>query len=256
MKLAIVVALLVLCAVHRDAGAIAACTGGDGWAPLASVELPPHARIVFWRNDPHEPAPTKLVATIDGKAVKTKTTTVAAAPFEVIVVDIDSDRTGKLELAWQARGGALGDKTTYTVKKGVAMPKRVRATTDRYHAKIGHTSVREVFDGLAIHVDAPAVLAHVKLRRDAKATWTELDTPLADLQGMQLRAGSDGAGYAIRLGELGCKGNYSVPLLEQGVDIDVEVTLVDGSRVHVDDLGHIALAKLAKPTGTRPTDSE
>lgn len=232
--------LFALAAATRDAGAVAACTGGAGWSPRETDALPPHAHIVYWRNDPHGRLPDKLVATIDGTAVATKISKLAAAPFELVVVEIDSDRTGTLEVGWQGSREMI-DKARFTVNKDVAMPKRVRATTGRYHAKIAHTSVREVFEGLYIHLDAPAVLARVKIRRDAAAAWTTIDAPVAELAGFQLSAGQDGGGYAIRLGELGCKRNYEVSLLEKGVDIDVEVTLLDGTKLHVEALDHVSI---------------
>jgi hypothetical protein len=251
----IVIAMGIVLGAARDAGAVAACTGGDGWSPRPSDVLPPRARVVYWRNDPHGKAPEHLVATIDGKTVATKVSTLAAAPFELAIVDIDSDRTGTLELEWQGGRGTT-DKATFTVKKGVAVPKKVRATTDRYHAKIGHSTVNEVFDGLAIHLDAPAVLARVQIRRDAGAAWSTIDTPVVDLDGYQLAAGSDGAGFAIRLGDLGCKRNYEVALLENGVDLNVEVTLLNGTKLRVEGLDHVVLAKLKKPTSRNPSDSE
>jgi hypothetical protein len=46
---------------------------------------------------------------------------------------------------------------------------------------------------------------------------------------------------AILVGALDCTQNYSVPLLERGVDLEVSVTLVDGSTRKVALPSHITL---------------
>jgi len=247
MKLAFVA--VVVMAVHvRPAHANSACAGETGWSPQRGDALPPHGHLVYWANRRGAEDPGTLVATIDGKAVAVKQETIDATPYKLTLIEIDSDRTGKLSIKWKDATDRYGREVgpvTYTVKAKVAYAKEATAKTRRYHQKIPHSTVREVFDGLAITVDTPAVLAHVKLRRDAQAPWSEIDSPLTEADGR-----------TIRIGELGCTRNYSPPLLENGVDLDVDLTLADGSHVHVKDLTHVVLPKLAKPTGNNPWDSE
>jgi len=247
MKLALVA--VVVMAVHaRPAHANSACAGEVGWSPQRDDELPPRAHLVYWANRRGADDPKTLVATIDGKVVAVKQKTIDAAPYKLTLIEIDSDRTGKLSLGWKAATDGYGrdvGPVTYTVKAKVSYAKEATATTRRYHHKIPHSTVREVFDGLAITVDTPAIRAHVKLRRDAQAPWSEIDSPLTEADGR-----------TIRIGELGCTRNYSPSLLENGVDLDVDLTLADGSHVHVKDLAHVVLPKLAKPAGSNPWDSE
>ena len=235
MKLVVTVVALVL-TTGRVAHAISACTGAAGWSPTTLAVLPTRAHLVYWSDEPRPPDGKGLVATIDGKPVAIKVTAMAAPPYDLIGVEIDSDRAGTLQIGWK------GAMTTYQVTAKTKLPTQAHWTATRYHHKLGHTTVREVFDGLAIHVDVPAILAHVKLRRDDKAPWVELDVPVAD--------------RTIRIGELGCKTNFTVELLERGVDLDVELRLPDDSHVRVKNLTHVAIPKLAKPTSDMPWDSE
>ncbi len=104
------------------------------------------------------------------------------------------------------------------------------ATTSRYHPVSDAALATDVFDGLAIALDAPAVLAHVKLRRDDKAPWFELDAPVV--------------ANTIRIGKLGCAGsNYSTDLLEHGVDLDVTLIYDDGRTSHLDKLTRVVVPK-------------
>jgi hypothetical protein len=244
MKLVVAVATIVTLAAPRLAHAISACGGSSGWSPGTAETLPPHARVVYWTDRPSRGPLGDIVATIDGRKVPTKTTALTSGRFRITVVEIDSDRTGALAIGWSV----ATDTATFRIAAR-SLPREVHADTARYHRKIPHTSVREVFDGLSLRLDTPAVLAHVKIRRDDKAAWTELDVPVFD------RDFDDGR-PTIRIGELGCHANYTPDLLEAGVDLAVEVTLPDGSSVAVKGIDHVVLPKLAKPTGTRPTDSD
>jgi hypothetical protein len=205
---------------------------------VTGTVLPRHPRVVYWEGG-RTGFPDKLVATIDGTPVPVKLTRTSSKPFHIVAIEIDSDRTGWLRLT-------SPDDTTsiYRIGDDAKVATTTRTTTRRYHKKLRHSTVREVFDGLAIVVDAPAILAHVKVRRDAKGPWVELDIP----------PGGDG-GKLLRLGELGCESNYSVPLLEHGVDVEVTLMLPDGSRAHA-DLGHVVLARRAHPTSDEPWVAE
>ncbi|MEO8553195.1 MAG: hypothetical protein ABI678_24650 [Kofleriaceae bacterium] len=240
MKLAAFALAATLLGHAHVAGAFSACAGDSGWTADGAT-VPPHARIVFWRNQPGSNAPTTPIAKIDGKVVPTKVTTLDSAPNKLTIIEIDSNATGVLAIGWKDqdyRGSA-----TYTVAKP-AYPKVAHATTSRYHSKLSHTTVREVFDGLAIKVDVPAATrAHVKLRRDRKASWLALDAPVEK-------------GGTIRIGELGCASNYQPDLLEKGVDIEVTLVLPDNTSIPVENFTHASIPKLGKPTSNNPSDAE
>jgi hypothetical protein len=237
MKLAALALACTLLGHAHLAGAYSACHGESGWSS-ESTELPPHARIVYWTNR-RGTAPAAPIAKIDGKVVPTKVTTLDSPPNKLVVVEIDSNATGTLTVGF--KDPDLGS-ATYKIGKPT-YPKVAHATTSRYHSKLAHSTVREVFDGLAIKVDAPATRAHVKLRRDSKASWLELDAPVEK-------------GGVIRIGELGCASNYQPGLLENGVDLEVTLFLPDNTSIPVEKLAHVSIPKLAKPTSDKPWDAE
>jgi hypothetical protein len=237
MKLALAAVVLAFAGLH-DARANSACEGESGWASDGS-EVAPHPRLVYWVSNRGYFTPKTLIAKIDGKEVKTKVTSVDSAPNKLTVIEIDSDAKGALTLEWKDSGLPAGH---YTIKP-TTYPKVAHATTSRYHSKLPHSTVQEVFDGLAIKVDVPAMRAHVKLRRDAKANWVELDVPVDQ-------------NHQLRIGELGCASNYEPQLLEKGVDIDVALVLPDGSSIPIEKFTHVFIAKLAKPTSQNPWDAE
>jgi hypothetical protein len=173
----------------------------------------------------------KLVAKIANKVVPTKVTTMAANPYQFVLVELDSNATGHLDLSWDPTAPNFTNGSFEVVAKPT-YAKTATVKTTRYHNEIRHTGGAEVFDGLQITVDVPAVRAHVKLRRDAKATWTELDVPVRD--------------NTIDIGLLGCVRNYEPGLLESGVDIDLALTLPDGSTIGADKLTHAFIEKKAK----------
>ena len=245
MKLVLAVAAVAMLVTPRRADAISACDGGDGWSPGAKT-VPPHAHLAYWTDRPDRRPLGDVVATIDGKPVNTKVTSVGnAAPFRVLLVEIDSDKTGKLDVHWATPGHATA---TFEVKP-TSYGKDVVGETARYHKKIPHSTVREVFDGLSIHLDQPAIVAHIKIRRDDKAPWQDLDVPV-------LASDFTDARPTIHLGEVGCHTSYTVNLLENGVDIDLAVTLPDGKSAKVKGVTRVVLPKLAKPTGSNPSDAD
>jgi hypothetical protein len=232
MKLAFFATALVTLLTHTQlAHAIMGCMGsGSGWAS-GGANVPPHAHLVLWSDRRNVLPSPKLVAKIANTVVPTKVTTMAAPPYGFVLVEIDSNATGHLDLTW--------DPMTADFKNGsfevVAKPtyaKKATVKTSRYHREIGHTGGPEVFDGLEITVDVPAVRAHVKLRRDAKAAWTELDVPVRD--------------NTIDIGLLGCVRNYEPGLLETGVDIDLALTLPDGTTIGADHFTHAFIEKKTK----------
>ena len=237
--LATLVAATINFVPERSAHAIAACGGNAGWS-AGTGDLPPHAHLVYWSD--RDRTPPKLVAKIGGKVVPTKIKTISSAPYTLQLIEIDSAATGKLELGWDAKDAWGYEGATFTVKGKPTYPKTATAKTSRFHAKVPHSTVREVFDGLEVEVSAPAALAHVKLRRDAQAKWTELDVPVTKNK--------------FQIGELGCKRNYEPALLEAGVDIEVSLTLPDGKQVPVENFKRASIPKRAKPTSSNPSDSE
>lgn len=239
MKLAALAVAATLLGHTHFAHAYSACGGQTGWAN-EGAEVSPHPRIVFWLNGRNRAAPSTLIAKIDGKVVATKLSSLDSAPNKLVIIEVDSNATGTLALEWKDQD-YLG-KATYKVAKP-SYPKTAHATTSRFHAKLPHSTVREVFDGLAIKVAVPAMRAHVKLRRDSKASWFELDAPVEK-------------GGTIRIGELGCASSYQPDLLEKGVDLEVTLVLPDNTSIPVEHFTHASIPKLAKPTSDKPWDAE
>ena len=216
------VASLALALHASPAHAIASCSGGRGWATAAGATVPRRAHLVYFTTA-GVPADVKVVATIDGKPVPAKLTQQKSAPFTFLVVDIDSPaRAGKLTVT------LMGTTSIQLVIGDVAMPKTVAATPSHFHSETRHTSGTETYDSLLVSVsDAPAVMAHVKIRRDDKAPWSELDVPVTHYA-------KDKASF--ELGLLGCASNYEPALLLAGVDLEASVTLLDGTTRPLADL--------------------
>lgn len=225
------IGLVVIAHDAAPAHAISACTDNQGAAPATGATLPVHPRIVhftdYWR---HGNTPV-FSATINKKKVPVKVTVL---PFggttRVAMIEIDSDKTGTLEV--RELKYVFG---TYTIKAKLKLPDKIPVAVERFHREIQHSTVEEIFDGIALRLPGgtPAIHARVKLRRDPKAGWTELDIPIATDADKLPR---------IRIGRLGCTNNYTVPLLAAGVDIEVTVTLADGSTRSVEGLpAHVIL---------------
>jgi hypothetical protein len=204
----------------QRAHAIAACYSNHGFAPGPGAVLPPRARVVYFDDSGGD---TAFTATIGGKSVPvTVTALTTGSATRIFVIQIDSDRTGRLVISdGQSR-------TKFAVRKRVAMPRRLPVKLERYYVNMRHSTVKEVYDGLTLRLPAKtlAISAHVRLRRDTAADWLELEVPVAVVDRQSV----------IRLGELGCSRNYSVGLLESGVDIEVTVTLVNGTTLPLADL--------------------
>lgn len=226
------IAALALCTLVgvRTAHAESACEGETGWSPAPATTLPTHAHLVFRDDRGHAKTPVELVATIDGRPVHVTQKLLASSPWRMVLVEIDSDRTGTLQVAWRTDNEfeqkRLG-RASYVVAAGVDFPATTLATTSRYHHELHHSTIVEVWDGLAIAVGAPATRAHVKIRRDAFAPWSELDVPVVN--------------GALHVGALGCTQNYAPGLLERGVDLSVTLALPDGSEIPIDNLSHAAI---------------
>ena len=233
----LLVALTVVIAANaRRAEAVVACNNNSGYAPRAGMALPPHPRIVYFTDnaDPDSPVPVYF-AKIGGKAVPVKVTTVTSTPYTFHIIEVDSEKTGKLAIG-EVMGKQKIVDVKYVIKADATLPTTVPAVTKKFHQAITHSSMREKFDGMAIAVDdaTPALLAHVKLRRDAQSDWFELDAPVIPGDWMDSHT-------VVKLGELGCTKNFTVDLLKKGVDIQATVMLVDGSTLAIDMPAHASL---------------
>jgi hypothetical protein len=223
----------------RPAHAIAACNNNFDIAPRSGAVLPPKAKLVAFA-DMESWSTHKYTATLDGKPVAMKATKRKVAPYYLTELEVDSAKAGTLKVyrGTEAKGEPLA---TYTVKAGAAMPKEIAATTRRYTENIRHSTVTELFDALAIDLgDAPVILAHVKIRRDDKASWSAFDVPVHANNRLEPTK------VKVMLGALGCTSNYTVALLENGVDLEVTAMLPDGSSVPVKLPKRVTLAKPAK----------
>jgi hypothetical protein len=219
----------VAAGVPRTSAASRECGGDSGWAS-DGAQLAPHPHVVYWMNkvgtQQRLPTSDSLVAKIDGKPVATRVLALHSHPNKLAVIYIDSDATGALTLEWARDQLPIGH---YTITS-TSYPKVAHATTSRFREP--STFPGAVLDGLAIKVDVPAMWARVKLRYDAHGTWRALDVPVE----------ADGR---LRIGMLGCGGNYEPQLLEQGVDIEVLLVLPDGNAISVEKLTHVSIPKLA-----------
>lgn len=233
MKVAV---LVIACALvpSRPAHALKACSGEHGWAPLAGTTLPPHARLVWYTDGASKDARPEVSATLDGKPVKTRVTKLAhALPYVGFVVEIDSDATGTLDVE------LAGMRARYQVREDAPRPDEVHATVGTFWTDIRFTAIPETYHGIAIDLDTPAVVAHVKLRRDAKAAWEAFDVPVMPdptYQKQQQMPPYPQDMNRVSIGELGCEHNFALERLAAGVDLEVTVTFADGRTLPVKDL--------------------
>lgn len=224
--LLIVAGFAVVMTEARPAHAIAACYSNTGIAPHSGATVPPRARLIVFADSDRGDT-WQYQATIDGKPVKLKRTSRKSAPFSFTELEVDSAATGTLAIYRGTR--ATGEPLArYTVTARVALPTSIDGATSRYTQNFPHSTVKELYDALAIDLgDAPAILAHVKVRRDAKAAWSELEVPV------YARHVLAPTKVRVLLGELGCTRNYTVKLLEAGVELEVSALLPDGKLVPI-----------------------
>lgn len=232
-------ALCLLWSVEQKAHAIAACTDGDGWALASGATVPVHPRLAYFYDERKNAGlPKTISAKLDGKAVTAKVTWTGAAPFQLAIIEIDSEKPGKLTLAWPALDTFYPSEreATFTIA-AKKLPAEVKATTRRFHRAYHHSTVHESDDGLEVVVDAQAIAFTAKWRRDDKTAW----------QTMELTANTVDGKQVARFGELGCSGNFATAMLEKGIDLELTALLADGQRVKVSGLpAHVLLPKLPK----------
>jgi hypothetical protein len=233
VKLALVVLVLALFPA-RPAHALKACSGEHGWAPTTGTTLLPHARLVWFTDGYRKDAKPEVTATIEGKPVKTEVTRLAnARPYVGFVVQIDSDATGTLEVE------LAGMHARYEVRKDAPRPGEVHGTLDTLSLRINYTAIPETYDGAMFDLDVAAVLAHVKLRADAKAAWQAFDVPVMPDPTYDKSPSTPEYPkqlHTVPIGELGCERNYRAAAIAAGVDLEISVTLADGRTLPVQDL--------------------
>jgi len=235
--------LALLLGSTQRAGAFASTCRDDGWGVAPGTTVPVHPRITFYADAAqHLAAHQKsLVAKLDGKVVPVKMSFAAAPPFTIATIEIESDRTGRLDVAWQTQAASLylqHPAATFTIASR-AQPTALRGTVSRYHRAYTHTSVHESWDGLAVNVDANVIAFSVRWRANAAAAWTTLLVPGSTLDDSNV----------LHLGEISCVQNFDVPTLERGIDLELTAQLPDGTWLPVGGLpSHVVLAAL--PPGT------
>jgi hypothetical protein len=240
---ALAAAAFTLVIHDRPAHAIASSCRYEGWALAAGTKLPPHPHVVYYTDarSPMSQHPLALSAKIGGKAVPVKITYASAGPFELAQIEIDSDRTGALDLAWQEPKDGWSSRPPaalrLTIDKAVQIADKATGKTSRFHRAYHHSTVHESEDGLAVEVDVPAVAFKLHWRRDDKTDWQDLLLPA-----------TPGNPPVARIGEIGCVANFSVPMLEHGIDLELTAQLANGSAVKVKLPAHLALPRL--PAGT------
>jgi hypothetical protein len=213
----------------------AACGGDSGWTLPQDAVVPPHPELVYQTESYNVGRPKQKIsvtATIDGKVVKATLKQTISGSLAILTVDIASTKTGKLVLAWGKDTQFEG--ATFTIAKSTR-PKQVTATTSRYHVAYSHSTVHELEDGLEVRTDAQAVRFVASWRRDAQSTFASLQVPALTRDGHQV----------MHLGEIGCETNFSVPLLESGIELQVSAVLSDGTTLPVTGLpARVVLPKL------------
>lgn len=245
MKALLVLALFAAALAPRPAHAFSACNNNDGFAPRKGVVLPKHARLLAF-GDRKSRADWKYSATLAGKPVPLKVTKMSVAPYYMTQLEVDSDNIGTLVIYQGDKQTTASEVARYEVKANAGLPKEVAGTPRRFTRNIQHSTVKELYDVLAIDFDdaTPAILATIKIRRDAAGAWSTFDVPVNTGDFMDTRT-------SVRIGALGCTSNYTVGLLEQGVDLELTVTLADGSKRPVKlPAQHVTLPK--KPTDYLP----
>lgn len=242
MRAALVLAIVATLAVIevRTAQAFSACGGQTDWALPAASKVPVHPHLVLYadaRDVAHRPLP-QPIAYINGKEVTAKLTTIAAGPQVIAVIEIDSEKTGRLKIIW-SQADFPPPSVTYTIEKQKPVTV-VTAKTSRYHVAYHHSTVHELEDGLELATDAKVTRFTVKWRRDANTAWQTLEVPALTRKKRQV----------AHLGEIGCVSNFFVSMLESGIELELTAILADGSAVPVSGLPtRIVLPKL-------PADAE
>lgn len=215
------------------------CLGGQGATPPPGSVLPRRPQLVFY-SDRNLRLPGKVTATIGGTAVKIYQRSITASPFNILVVLIESDKTGELVITYENHA-----PLRYTVK-ALEMPKEITGTIGRFQGgEIGGARSEE-FDGLAIRLpeNTPALVAEVKHRPADPEIWQTVTVPLYTPPGSQRPM--------IRVGQFACDANVPLAILAKGFDLEVSVTLADGSKRPVTGLATHMTLPAVLPQQPRP----
>jgi hypothetical protein len=238
-RLLVLVVLVVLVALTAPARAeFVMCIGGQGATPPDGSIVPPRAHLAFY-SDRNLRLPGKVTATLGGKPVKVTTSSKQSSPFNLLTVVIDSDQTGDLVVLYENHGALH-----YRVRP-LELPKEVTGLATRY-ASDRSGARGEEFNGLAIRLpeDTPAVFAHVRLRPSESALWLDLD--------VALYTPPESRRPMIRAGQFACESNADLAALARGFDLDVTVTLADGTKRMVTGLAKHMTLPAPLPPQPRP----
>lgn len=223
LTIAALVAFVSLAFAPRSADAFSACGNNWGTAPRPGTVVPKWPKIVVF-DEREYLTKVDYSAQIDGKAVAIKKTTKLVAPYYMTLLEVTSDKAGTLVIF---RGSKMDEVARYTIDPKLVLPGKtdtIAATTRRLTRNIRHTTVKELYDVLAIDLpELPMISATVKIRRDDKVPWQEFELPINTGDWMEKTKN------VIRIGALGCSSNYNPGLIEKGVDLEVSVTLADGT---------------------------
>ncbi|MBK9037168.1 MAG: hypothetical protein IPL61_38975 [Myxococcales bacterium] len=116
-----------------------------------------------------------------------------------------------------------------------------------------HTLSTETFDGvvLVLPVDVPAISAHVRLRRDAQAPWTELEVPVARMpRDVPMRVPATVA-PGLYLGGSGARATTRSACSRSASRIEATVMLASGRKVPVTGLPAVVILP-PKPPAPSP----
>ncbi len=215
------------------------CIGGQGVVPAADTVVPPHPRIVYYADE-HLGVPQKVTAKIDGVPVRVQRVESNAAPFHLLTLEIASDRTGALVVTFGQRA-----PLRWTIQP-LAMPTQVGGVVARYQGPSHPAERGETFDGMAIRLTegTPAILAHVQAIAQPRGAVLEAIVPIYTAAG-ETRP-------MVRIGQFDCAANIALVELRDGFDLEVTVTLVDGTRRKVTGLAPHMTIPAPLPPQPRP----
>ncbi len=191
-----------------------------------------------------------MKATIDGKPVATTTATAFVGEYNLLDLQIESDRTGMLTITYEFENSI--QSVTYTVA-GKATPRipsgwwwmpraQVAGTVEAIVANVPHSTVREVYQGVLLTIAQPALSMRVSWRRDSQSDWVTLRLPVFEQYTKK---------FGVLLGETYRFQFPPVALLNDGVQVRATAELFDGTTVDV--VGLPAVVMLPRGDTIPPT---
>jgi hypothetical protein len=209
------------------------------WAPT-TASLPRHPHLIYFRDHQHygsKQFSTHLEhvrATIDGKPVKIRVSDVTVGEHQLAVLEVQSERTGKLAISLNQFHGddypgeeyATDHERIYQIVSDWKTPVADAPKVTRYHKRSWGMGPRMThdYDGATIATNLPAIEFDARWRRDALDDW----------HAMRLPAVADGDHATVSLGETQC-GAPTIPLalLERGLELELTAQLPDGTQVAI-----------------------